>query len=511
MNDFNRQHIDLEDEEPVQITDLDPADSPQRRRAERVSALLRRSVATPWIRFGLIGALLLALLSAIVVQQHELRPAPTTPNINASPTAFVSSKQPNGAFFGQQLYVQSADHTVRALQAGSGRVLWQTKLAGAAAMQADGQALYCYFPIISSNQNRLEALSASDGRVLWQIVMAMPATRLQNADLLPGGDTLYVTGADGAIYALSTSKGYLRWWYQVGHEAGPLSSFVQARNGVAEIRSSDGTIHVLNVSDGREILHLSSYSSLPPMDARFIYALPTPGNPASDQRIQVYRVADGRLAWSFALPGGAATLSEQNGVIYQSNIAGSVVNALRGSDGQLLWSYSTSDGVGLAGGPFVINNVTYLLQQDTTLVAIRVSDGRLLWRVHIAALDALAGHVQPMFDGGTILLADQSSDSSSTTPVYALDAHSGTILWRAVEPAGNIEPLGGILYVAQKNGQLDAWRDRDNVHLWRVQVYGSSIFVGALPAVPNVVLVIVDQDTHLLALRTSDGRLLWNY
>lgn len=450
MNDLDQQNTEFEDDEQIQITDLDPEGSPQRRRAEMMLAVLRKSATRAWVRYGLIG-LLFILLGAAFLQFHQ--PAPATPT--PTPTATPQEDGFNGDLADDRLYFQTNDGMLTAYLDENGRVLWHKKLPGQASLRASGQVLYCYY-VTAQGQGRLEALSANDGRVVWW--NAMPAVKPEQGtgprpvpvSLQPGDDALYAS-VEGAIYAFQASDGYLRWAYRYSQstdQGAPWGVPMLEQGGIVEIQTPDNNVHILNASDGREMLHFQSdsNSSLPQLDGQLIYALPSPGNQSLGQNIQVFRIPDGKRLWRLPLTSGAGPIVEQNGVVYVSSADGSALTALRGSDGHALWTYKTGASETIVGSPIQEWNgrlveedgMLYLLLQNTqgnTLVGIRISDGQSIWSTRITAFRGQLSNVAPVFDDGMIFLDNASSQgpggesNAQPTLIYALRASDGKILW----------------------------------------------------------------------------------
>jgi outer membrane protein assembly factor BamB len=203
-----------------------------------------------------------------------------------------------------------------------------------------------------------------------------------------------------------------------------------------------------------------------------------------------------------------------DGMIYLSAAAGSTLIALRGSDGHQLWTYHSSDSQPTATTFFAENGISYLIQHDATVVGIRVSDGQVLWRTQIAALQNQILQTIGFFslDQGNLVLSSQDPQNLSAMVVYILRASDGHLLWRSPDEPITSRPiaLNGILYAWQNNGQLDAWRESDGQYLWGYRAPIGSSIVGHLTQGPPL-LFLLDPIGTLSILRSSDGELLWRY
>src|SRR5215472_17523278 len=107
-DDIDLQNTDFADDEKAQITDLDPPGQLWQRRFVQVNRLVHKSLARPWIRYGLSGTLALVLLGALALQW--LRPAfPPLNGAHPSFPSFLSLVSARGLFF-----IQTTDHRLTA-------------------------------------------------------------------------------------------------------------------------------------------------------------------------------------------------------------------------------------------------------------------------------------------------------------------------------------------------------------------------------------------------------------
>jgi outer membrane protein assembly factor BamB len=213
-------------------------------------------------------------------------------------------------------------------------------------------------------------------------------------------------------------------------------------------------------------------------------------------------------------PGHNVSITVVDGVVDVGTMD-STVYALRASDGGLLWRYQAAGPVGgpVASPPVVVDGIVYVnANVDQGLgyltgyiYALRASDGTLLWR-YTTGNFVYHGYVySPTVANGVVYIASQAGS------LTALRASDGALLWRytakgqvAVSLAAN-----GIVYVLDTNidqgpDYLEALRASDGRLLWRTPSYDY------LPVVVNDVLYITSQ-AGLSALRARDGALLWRY
>lgn len=523
MNDHDQYNLDPEDDEQIQITDLDPEGASRRKYAQKLVAFVQKSVTTPWIRNSLFGALILILVGAIFLQTRP--PASTTPGVTSKPTPpglslpyAINPLLIRRGVANNRIFLQASDNTVTAYQAQNGQVLWHSKLPMQANLQASASALYCYF-VTAPGHATLEALDAKNGNILWRDVLPVSTEvqqgRIGQTNFLLAGDTIYVGGQRGLIYAIQAGDGNQRWTYDVGEQILSLSAILEAQNGIVAILAPDsGVLHMLNASDGREIVRVQVRSdyTLPLIDGQMVYVLPGSDAASIGQSIQVFHLPDGKRLWTLSFPHGVGTIGEQDGVVYLSNVDDSTITALRGSDGHQLWTYKTSDGQAMANDFVAQGGFVYLLQQDTTLVSIRVSDGQVLWHTRITAFRKQVSDVAPILDNGLLILFHvlTSQADADSAPVYAFRASDGHEVWHASRPIGEFILQNGILSIMQYNGSLNAFDESSGQFLWRYDAPIQTNILANFPGTSNVMLLL-SQTSELWALSTSDGRLLWSF
>ena len=95
--------------------------------------------------------------------------------------------------------------------------------------------------------------------------------------------------------------------------------------------------------------------------------------------------------------------------------------------------------------------------------------------------------------------------------IYALDTHTGTLVWRydiGSPVEGGPAVVDGAIYAGEADGSIVALNAATHRELWRYHTDGS---VRGSPIVANGVVYAGSSDDHLYALRSSDGMLLWRF
>lgn len=208
-----------------------------------------------------------------------------------------------------------------------------------------------------------------------------------------------------------------------------------------------------------------------------------------------------------ATPASSPAGSEQfvyitiaNGIAYAG--ASTAVDALRTSNGSLLWR-STIDGA-VGDQPVVADGVVYVISSTditASLYALRESDGSQLWHYTSNGPEMST----PVVDNGVVYLGTQEDK------VLALRASSGTLLWQYSDNGvGLLSPdlVDGVVYVTandEKPGNIYALRASDGRLLWHYSAGASLNWTTVIDGVAYV----TSQDGTLAALSTSNGHQLW--
>jgi outer membrane protein assembly factor BamB len=155
------------------------------------------------------------------------------------------------------------------------------------------------------------------------------------------------------------------------------------------------------------------------------------------------------------------------------------------------------------------NGVAYLGTVDNAVYALRMSDGRVLWKRQIDG----SVNTQPIVSNGRVYVSSYAGQNGPGY-VYALQANNGSVLWRHTSEGYmyvTTSEDGGTLYVAAQDG-IDALLSSDGYMLWHFSTKGAS---SDNPVVANRIIYATSslngEPGTLYALDASTGRLLWQY
>ncbi len=381
------------------------------------------------------------------------------------------------------------------------------------------------------------------------------------------GNTLFVGSAGGAVQALNTDSGCVRWIYQAD---GPVRSAVvvlpNGKTHIAVFTDLIGWAYGLEAETGRQLWKRK------------------PEQNESTRLTGTVAVHDGIVY----IPAASWEETRANNPDYPCCTFRGSVTAVRAKDGAEVWkTYTIRDkakeiekgGVGTWGpsGASVWGSPTldltrgllYVTTGDNfsspptnlsdSVLALNLKTGRIVWSNQMTPGDVFSGACQgtkcpgPDYDFGSsailqklpnghdVLLVGQKSGV-----VYALDPdHKGTILWQTrvgkggtnggvqwgmatdgqkvyaavsdlARKAGATAQLGS-MPDSTKGGGLTALRISDGGKVWYAAPQPCGTKVGcspaqpaALTAIPGVVFSGSD-DGHLRAFATEDGKVLWDF
>lgn len=213
-----------------------------------------------------------------------------------------------------------------------------------------------------------------------------------------------------------------------------------------------------------------------------------------------FRASDGKLLWQVKSDCMYSDMPFRDdaiplvgdGVVYNGP------HALRASNGHILWTTTAGSGYvafqALAGGVLYGNDVEHI-------VAVNVSTGSLRWTYTAPTREP---------PGDRLIVADHRVYFGTLDPgsaMYALDASSGSLLWKSTTPAyGDAALLGNALYFGSANNSVYAVRANTGATLWRWQNPSSAPTNTEVTGANGMLYVSMDA---VYALDAATGALRW--
>ena len=306
---------------------------------------------------------------------------------------------------------------------------------------------------VGSSKGALTALNASRGTVNWQKSLG---SAIYVASIAGG---TVITSSEHTVYAFDTRSGNQIWSKQVARVAG---AGVSSAHGIVYVESaiinSSYTVSALSITNGSQLWQYTASAFTPDFlgvanGTAYVVEMRGSSLESNNQSLTALRAGDGQVLWHVPLNSAAglvrALAVAANGTVYLTTNYGSVI-ALQSSTGALLWQHIVQGmspaGVGDAFPVAIANGVVYANDTRDT-IALRASDGDVLWKKGQISIRSLPFIMQPIVDAGIVYTG------TSDGPMQALQAKDGTELWQN-KAVMAMEPLvvqAGLLYVNASN------------------------------------------------------------
>ena len=278
-----------------------------------------------------------------------------------------------------RLYLVNNNGTAYALDADSGKVLWERSLGrlNASSPAYSKHRLY----IVNLVPGHIVKLDAKTGKIIWKKLLP---GRAESSPLVIGR-TVYFGCEDGRLYAMSTGRGQVRWSTALG---GPIKAAPAYKDGKLFVGDYGGHMNAVDAKTGQLVWQSGSlgpgfggsgaFYSTPAVAYGRVYA----GN--KDGRVYSYDTSDGTLAWSYSTGGevysapAVANTKHSPPTVFIGSFDGNVY-ALDAKDGSVRWSRSMGGQV--VGSLSAIGEVVYAAEfTRKTTSGFMMRSGRRVWR-----------------------------------------------------------------------------------------------------------------------------------
>ncbi len=311
-----------------------------------------------------------------------------------------------------------------ALDAATGRKKWQfyaedASFNGSAAIGTD----HCLY--LGCDDANLYALNADTGKILWQMKMG---GAVRSSPTIGADGTLYVGSADKSLYALDSRTGQQKWAFSTEHDV--ASAPVLGASGLIYCQNW-GTLYALGSKDGKPVWTYKAQDDL--------Y---TKGNPAVGKDGTLYAAfvlkgpdkdglgsvvalngTTGKPLWTTGLPRYifASPALGANGLLYVGCGDGKLY-ALDAKTGKITWTFET--GIHIQASPAVgIDGTVYIGSYDKSLYAIDGSTGAKKWEfatrggIQSSPVVSLDGTVfVGSLDGNVYAVCPKDTPAAKNTP-----------------------------------------------------------------------------------------------
>ena len=273
-----------------------------------------------------------------------------------------------------KLFVSTGFGNVFALDAATGRQLWKSNLDVPIvnAPVANGGRVF-----VSSEDNHFVALAESDGRVLWDHQgISESAGMLCSTSAAVAGDSVIVPYTSGELYAIRVDNGRTEW---------------------NDMLTKSGTVTALS--------ELDDIAGRPVVDRDMVFAISHSGVMAA------INLNTGERVWSRDI-GGIQTPWAAGDFVYVLTSDGQVI-CLQRKDGLVKWMHQlprwedpkAKDGAVVWSGPVLVSDRLILVSSSGNAVSLSPYTGNLLGRVDIPD----GTYIPPVVANGTLYLLTNSA------------------------------------------------------------------------------------------------------
>ena len=342
---------------------------------------------------------------------------------------------------GGRLYVVDTRAKLRAFDAKTGALIWETIVG--------------------------DAKDVEGGPSFWSGEMKGNSGVVFGGGVSVDGDMLYATNGLGDVVAFTAADGKMVWKKRPGS---PLRGAPSIANGNVYVMSQDNQLYALRATDGNV-----EWTTSGTVETAGIFGVASPAIAQgtvvvgfSSGELNAYRYENGRAVWQDALSRtsittSVATLSDidadpviDQGRVYAVGQGGRMV-ALELVTGQRVWE------INLAGisTPWIAGEWLYVVTDDARLLCIARATGKVRWVSQLQRWDSPKKKKGLISWSGPVLAGDHLVLVSSKGQIVYASPVTGAVE-TTVEHKTPIflSPVvaGGTLYIVDAKGKLTAWR-----------------------------------------------------
>jgi len=313
------------------------------------------------------------------------------------------------------------------------------------------------------------ALDAASGKRLWENDMKPETERdhTYGGGVAAAGDRLFVATGYGHVVALDAATGHEIWRHP---GPAPLRGSPTVADGRVFVVTIENQLEALSADDGHRLWTHNGIpetagllgASSPAVDGDIVVV------PYSSGEIFALKAENGRAVWSDSLAasrtlGALSALADirgrpviDRGRVFAVSHSGRMV-AIDLRTGDRVWEQE----IGGTHGAWVAGDYLYVLGNDTTLVCLQRQDGKVRWVRDLPRYEDAERKKDPIRWAGPILAGDRLVVIASNGEAYSVSPYTGRPLGRIEFPGGVfVDPLvaNGTLYVLTDDADLIAMR-----------------------------------------------------
>jgi outer membrane protein assembly factor BamB len=263
------------------------------------------------------------------------------------------------------------------------------------------------------------------------------------------GDTVYLGGYSGDVYALSLDNGGEKWRFDTDDN---IIAGLAASETAIYVATDNGILYALSLEDGSERQRFNAGEGIwgtPLLVEGVVYVASVNG--------KLYALDAETLdpMWDAPFEAESGLISDPvlaDGIILVGGI-GRTLHAVDAETGDERWSFNADNW--FWGKPLVLDGTVYAPNLDGNLYALSLESGEPAWDAPFEALEPLRS--SPIIASDTLVIVDRKGN------VYGLDPDSGTLNWSAPaalgktvlsNPIADSPILGEEVFISAQGGDL---------------------------------------------------------
>lgn len=422
---------------------------------------------------------------------------------------------------GRVVFAAAADGMLYALTATEGGLLWSFKF-GKGPLAGDLSPVVTTsgdVAVVVGGDGEVLGLDALDGSLLWNVtVPGGPIVLTPTMGKSFSRNVLYTVAADGTLTALDVLSGDMLWVLPaIGSFVGPTAAPITADGATLIFATRDKGLLGVATDLGREMWGYGANNK----DISATAAIVDEGGKAvvpTSRGLTHIDLETGAERWLLPIDVSfTPVISPDGAMAYILSVKNKAIRAIRVDDGKVMWRVANVSGPSFSAAPALSPEGAVLVvpmhsKKLSKLAAHNTHSGELMWEAP-AELGIVSSPLVGKIDGGKDVVFYGSLDKK----VHALDMASGKALW-ATETDGwitatpTLSPDGKFLYVGSEDNVIYALNAKDGKVAWSVTSKGGIFAQPALASDGNM-LIMTSRDGSITAIDTrakdETSRMKW--
>ena len=344
-----------------------------------------------------------------------------------------------------------------------------------------------------------ESPGPMDSTIFW----SAPVTGTEHEFPTPvvvNGIVYYPQDSTGdSLYALDAVTGDVIWKYWTGY----TDDAVTVKDGL--LYTSSDSLWCLNALTGARVWangDATSAASTPAVDESYVYNCNPSfsGTPLTD--VYCLDRFTGNVEWMVTVQGYAAScLTVWNGMLLMPTWLGPLY-ALDLDDGSVIWQNTDSDGGYWDSSPVIVEDVLYILGNDSYARAVNPSNGVELWSTAITPGTYLSA--TPAYYDQRLFFGDQVDS------FYSMNCSNGSFDWTVPGVIhGSPGVADDVVYFGEGSNYYDitarvfAYSCQDGSVLWSYTTDCGPYGIVSSPSITDGIMYIAATDGNLYAFGTG--------